>query len=323
MSSEGKLVYLGKMTGHRDWVTSLVCPQTTDSSVLVVSGSRDNSVVSWAPNSSRTYIDDAYAVPVRRLEGHSGFVQDVALTNNAEYALSASWDRSLRLWNLKTGACFGKFLGHTKDVLATAFSPDNRHILSGGRDNKLKIWNVKGECVYTLDKDCHTDWVSCVRFSPAVQSPVIVSGGWDNVVKVWSLSDFRCLHTLKGHTGYITTVTVSPDGSLCASGGKDGVAKLWDLNRGESLYELACNETINQLAFSPNRYWLVAATESMIHIWDLESKATIAELTAPKPEGDKSKKSPECLSVAWSADGATLFAGFTDGTIRAWGVKDE
>jgi guanine nucleotide-binding protein subunit beta-2-like 1 protein len=321
--SSGKLEYLGKMTGHRDWVTSLVCPQTTDSSVLVVSGSRDNSVVSWTSNSNRVFVDDEFALPVRRLEGHSGFVQDVALTNNAEYALSASWDRSLRLWNLKTGACFGKFLGHSKDVLSTAFSPDNRHILSGGRDNKLKIWNVKGECVYTLDKDCHTDWVSCVRFSPAVQSPVIVSGGWDNVVKVWSLSDFRCIHTLRGHTGYISTVTVSPDGSLCASGGKDGVAKLWDLNRGESLYELSCNETINQLAFSPNRYWLCAATETTIHIWDLESKTTIAELTAPKSESDKKKKSPECLSVAWSADGATLFAGFNDGTIRVWGVKEE
>jgi len=323
MSAEsGRLQYLGKMTGHRDWVTSLVCPQTTDSSVLVVSGSRDNSLVSWTANTSRSFLDDEFALPARRLEGHSGFVQDVALTNNAEYALSASWDRSLRLWNLKTGACFGKFLGHTKDVLSTAFSPDNRHILSGGRDGKLKIWNVKGECVYTLEKDCHTDWVSCVRFSPAVQSPVIVSGGWDNVVKVWSLSDFRCLHTLKGHTGYVSSVTVSPDGSLCASGGKDGVAKLWDLNRGESLYELACNETINQLAFSPNRYWLVAATETAIHIWDLENKSKIAELTAPKAEGDKAK-APECLSVAWSADGATLFAGFTDGTIRAWGVKDE
>ncbi len=36
-----------------------------------------------------------------------------------------------------------------------------------------------------------------------------------------------------GHTQFINTVTVSPDGSLCASGGKDGKAMLWDLNEGE------------------------------------------------------------------------------------------
>jgi len=307
------------MKGHRDWVTSLVCPQTTDSSIQVVSGSRDGTLVSWAAAETRNSVEDSYAVPTRRLEGHTGFVQDVALTNNAEYALSASWDKSLRLWNLKSGACLGKFIGHSKDVLTTAFSPDNRHILSGGRDNKLKIWNVKGECVYTLDKDCHTDWVSCVRFSPAVQSPLIVSGGWDNVVKVWSLSDFRCLHTLKGHTGYVSTVTVSPDGSLCASAGKDGSAKLWDLNRGENLYELTCNEVINQLAFSPNRYWLCAATEKMIRIWDLENKDVVAELLPP---ASKKGVAPECLSVAWSADGSTLFAGFSDNVIRVYGVHD-
>jgi len=281
-----------------------------------VSGSRDGTLVSWTAAETRNSADEDFAIPSRRLEGHTGFVQDVALTNNAEYALSASWDRSLRLWNLKTGACFGKFLGHGKDVLSTAFSPDNRHILSGGRDNKLKIWNVKGECVYTLDKDCHTDWVSCVRFSPAVQSPLIVSGGWDNVVKVWSLTDFRCLHTLQGHTGYVSTVTVSPDGSLCASAGKDGNAKLWDLNRGENLYELACNEPVNQLAFSPNRYWLCAATQSSVRIWDLENKDVVAEI---EPEA---KSKAECLSVAWSADGSTLYCGYTDNTIRVFGVSD-
>jgi len=310
--------YKGLMKGHRDWVTSLVCPQTTDSAIQVVSGSRDGTLVSWTANESRNSVEEAYCKPVRRLEGHTGFVQDVALTNNAEYALSASWDKSLRLWNLKTGACFGKFLGHTKDVLSTAFSPDNRHILSGGRDNKLKIWNVKGECVYTLDKDCHTDWVSCVRFSPAVQSPLIVSGGWDNVVKVWSLSDFKCMHTLTGHSGYVSTVTVSPDGSLCASAGKDGSAKLWDLSRGENLYELTCGEPINQLAFSPNRYWLCAATASGVRIWDLESKDTVVEVV---PETDKKTK-PECLSVAWSADGSTLYCGYNDNTIRVFGVRD-
>lgn len=317
--SEGRLTFKGQMKGHRDWVTSLVCPQTTDSSIQVVSGSRDGTLVSWTAAETRNSTEDEYAVPSRRLEGHTGFVQDVALTNNAEYALSASWDRSLRLWNLKSGACFGKFIGHTKDVLATAFSPDNRHILSGGRDNKLKIWNVKGECVYTLDKDCHTDWVSCVRFSPSVQSPLVVSGGWDNVVKVWSLTDFKCVHTLKGHTGYVSTVTVSPDGSLCASAGKDGSAKLWDLNRGENLYELTCGEAINQLAFSPNRYWLCAATEKMIRIWDLENKDVVAEISPP---ASTKGAIPECLSVAWSADGSTLYSGYTDNTIRVWGVHD-
>ena len=313
------VTYEGQLKGHRGWVTALACPQANDSSIKVVSASRDNSLVSWKGAENRNSIEDDYAVPHRRLEGHTGFVQDVALSNNAEFALSASWDRSLRLWNLKTGDTICKFNGHTKDVTCVAFSPDNRQIVSGGRDHQLKMWNVKGECMFTMERDCHTDWVSCVRFSPAPQSPLIVSGGWDNLVKVWSLSEFRCLHTLKGHTGAVNSVAISPDGSLCASAGKDGTAKLWDLTRGEHLYELECGEPINQICFSPNRYWLCAATESGIRIWDLENKDVVAELI---PEIQKKAVKPECTSISWSADGSTLYSGYTDNTVRVWGVRD-
>jgi len=52
------------------------------------------------------------------------------------------------------------------------------------------------------------------------QNPIIVSAGWDKAVKVWSLTNCKLRNNLVGHQGYVNTVTVSPDGSLCASGGK-------------------------------------------------------------------------------------------------------
>ena len=39
-------------------------------------------------------------------------------------------------------------------------------------------------------------------------------------MQVWNLTNCKLRSNLVGHTGYINTVTVSPDGSLCASGGK-------------------------------------------------------------------------------------------------------
>jgi len=315
----GHFTYEGVLKGHGGWVTGLACPSTLDTPLKVVSTSRDKTIVAWK-GTDRLSNDPEAIKPARRLEGHSGFVSDVALSNNAEFALTAAWDRSLRLWNLKTGDCITKFHGHEKDVLCCAFSPDNRQIISGGRDNKLKMWNVKGDCMYTMsDKDSHTDWVSCVRFSPAITAPLIVSGSWDNLVKVWNLSDFKCVATLRGHKGPVNSVTVSPDGSLCASAGKDGVAKLSDLSRGDALYGLEANEPINQIAFSPNRYWLCAATQSTIKVWDLESKDLGAELG---PEPAKKGPRPECTSIAWSADGSYLYSGFTDNGIRVWGVSD-
>ena len=47
---------------------------------------------------------------------------------------------------------------------------------------------------------------------------------------------------------------------------QDGTAMLWDLAEGKKLYSLEANETIHALCFSPNRYWLCAATESAIKV---------------------------------------------------------
>ena len=114
---------------------------------------------------------------------------------------------------------------------------------------------------------------------------------------------------------------MSPDGSLCASGGKDAKAMLWDLIDGKHLYTLDHADTINGLVFSPNRYWLCAATGPSIKIWDLESKNMVEELR-PEVAGPQSRADPpQCLSMAWSADGQTLFAGYSDNLIRVWQVS--
>ena len=70
-------------------------------------------------------------------------------------------------------------------------------------------------------------------------------------------------------------ITISPDGSLCASGGKDGTAMLWDVNEGKHLYSLEADAAINSLCFSPRNYWLCAATDKSIRIWDLETKVKL------------------------------------------------
>ncbi len=95
-------------------------------------------------------------------------------------------------------------------------------IVSGSRDKTIRLWNTLGECKFIIDQagEGHTEWVSCVRFSPMTANPIIVSGGWDKLVKVFNLTNCKLKNNLVGHTGYVNTVTVSPDGSLCASGGK-------------------------------------------------------------------------------------------------------
>lgn len=80
--------------------------------------------------------------PQRALRGHGHFVSDVIISSDGQFALSGSWDGTLRLWEIKSGKTTRRFVGHSKDVLSVAFSVDNRQIVSGSRDKTVKLWNT-------------------------------------------------------------------------------------------------------------------------------------------------------------------------------------
>ncbi|KAG6533379.1 hypothetical protein ZIOFF_007246 [Zingiber officinale] len=289
------LVLRCTMRGHSDAVTAIAAP--IDNSDMIVSSSRDKSLLVWnlTKDSPASGVDGSgegyYGVPRRRLTGHSHFVQDVALSSDGQFALSGSWYGDLRLWYLSTGATTRRFSGHAKDVISVAFSVDNR-------------FSGHATLEYTR---------------PNALLPAIVSGSWDRTVKVWNMTNCKLRCTLAGHTGYVNTVAVSPDGSLCASGGKDGFTLLWDLGEGKRLYALDAGAIIHALCFSPNRYWLCAATRESVKIWDLESKSVVQDL---KPETTATNNQVlYCTSLTWSADGSTLFTGYTDGAIRVWEIR--
>ncbi|KAK8439847.1 cross-pathway control WD-repeat protein cpc2 [Candidozyma auris] len=309
--SEEVLVLRGTLEGHNGWVTSLATtPSKPD---LLLSGSRDKTLIAW----KLTGDDAQYGVPKKSFIGHSHIVQDVTISVDGAYALSGSWDKTLRLWDLETGESTKRFDGHTGDVLSVSIASNLRQIVSASRDKTVKVWNTIGECMHTLTS--HKDWVSAVRFSPDTKSNTVISASWDKTVKSWDLNKYELNADFIGHTGYISCITISPDGSLNASAGKDGVIILWDLNSNETLYTLNAASEVHALAFSPNRYWLAAATSSGIKIFNLQERTLLDEL---KPEFAVSAKAkdPEAISLAWSADGQNLFAGYTDNIIRVWQV---
>jgi len=315
-----EISYRGCLTGHAGWVTSIAT--TAEQSNLLISGSRDKTAMVWQLNDEtfENGDDGAPGYARRCLHGHNQAVQDTVISSDGNFALTGSMDSTMRLWDLNHGTSVRKFKGHTKDVNSVAFSADNRQIVSGSRDKSIRLWNTLGECKYTITEDNHTDWVSCVRFSPSAKNPLIVSCGWDKLIKVWNLNNCKLKTNLTGHTQVLNTITISPDGSLCGSGGKDKVAMLWDVNDGKHLYSLDANSPINAMCFSPKNYWLCAATDNSIKIWDLENKQILDELTTK--EAPKSGI-PWCVSLQWSADGNSLYAGSTDGNIYVYEIGSQ
>lgn len=114
----------------------------------------DKTIIVWR----LTREEGNYGYMKKILKGHSHFVSDVVISSDGQFALSSSWDHTLRLWDLKTGRTTRRFVGHTSDVLSVSFSADNRQIVSGSRDKTIKLWNTLGECKFDIKEEGHSEW---------------------------------------------------------------------------------------------------------------------------------------------------------------------
>eukprot|EP01035_Chromulina_nebulosa_P069036 gene69036-94618_t len=130
----------GELVGHGGWVTAIAT--TGENQNMILTASRDKTIIVWNLQKE----ESNYGYARRALRGHNHFVSDIVISSDGQFALSGSWDATLRLWEINTGKCTRRFVGHTKDVLSVAFSSDNRQIVSGSRDRTVKLWNTLGEC---------------------------------------------------------------------------------------------------------------------------------------------------------------------------------
>ncbi|KAL7722679.1 Receptor for activated protein kinase C [Entamoeba marina] len=291
------------LVGHNGWVSAVAC--SSSNAELLVTGSRDKTVMIWKVDTNNDQQEEIIR-PFKSLHGHSHFINDLVLSSDAQFALTASWDHTLRLWDLNKMESVKRFVGHESDVMSVAISPDSTRIISGGRDKTIRLWNTLGRCVTAVKTDSHTEWVSCVRNK-------FVSCGWDKEIKTWTMDQSCKLEsTITHHNGFVN-VAFSPDGSIMASAGKDGIIAIWSLNNGtglyEFLYDIAVNCPINALVFpeDPTNYSLIAGTDlGIILVKDKEIKAF--------------KQTSACLSVTLSATKDVIFTGHSDNNVRMWKV---
>src|ERR1022692_2338045 len=80
---------------------------------------------------------------LRTLEGHSGSVTGVAVTEDGKRAVSASWDHTLKVWDLETGRALLTLEGHAAKVYGVAVTPDGKWAVSASEDKTLKVWDLK------------------------------------------------------------------------------------------------------------------------------------------------------------------------------------
>jgi WD40 repeat protein len=82
---------------------------------------------------------------LRTLEGHKNWVRSAAFSPDGGAIVSASSDKTVKIWDARTGQLLRTLEGHKGSVISAAFSPDGRFIASASGDKTVKIWAVAGE----------------------------------------------------------------------------------------------------------------------------------------------------------------------------------
>ena len=78
----------------------------------------------------------------RTLRGHTDDITALALSAKGDRLVSASDDKTLKVWNLRTGALLRTLKGHTATVISVAISPNGDRAVSGSK-GELKFWDLK------------------------------------------------------------------------------------------------------------------------------------------------------------------------------------
>jgi WD40 repeat protein len=102
--------------------------------------------------SIRPTLSEEWSACLQTLEGHSNLVSSVAFSHDSTRLASASWDRTVKMWDASSGACVQTLEGHSSTVSSVVFSHDSMRLASASYDNTVKMWDAStGACLHTLD----------------------------------------------------------------------------------------------------------------------------------------------------------------------------
>jgi WD40 repeat protein len=208
---------------------------------------------------------------------HNDQVFSVAFRSDGQRIVSGSTDKTVRLWDAKTGAQIGKPLtDHENWVTSVAFSPDGQRIISSSTDKTMRLWDAKTGTQIGKPLTGHADRVWDAVFSPDGQH--IISGSGKKVWRWDAKTGSQIGKPLTGHESLVGSVAFSPDGQRFISGSLDKTVRLWDAKTGTPIGNSLIGHTdeVYSVVFSPDGQRIVSSgRDKTLRLWDISWKSLL------------------------------------------------
>ena len=241
--------------------------------------------------------------------GHTDDVASLDLHPDNKRMVTGSTDKTLRLWDLASGAELRRYEGHEGPINKVAFSPEGKYIASVSEDKTVRLWDTEsGALLHTMTG--HDGIINSAIFSP--DGRFIVTTCLDNTVRWW---DVQSGVEVRRVDLPIATLgeSFSPDGGLLAVGA-DRVVYLFDGITGNLLREIkGVGGDVDSLAFTHDQKRLLLGTrDAFVYLYEVESGNLLRRY-----EGHNSY----VYSAKFSADEKLILTGSRDGTARLFDAE--
>lgn len=243
---------------------------------------------------------------LRTLEGHTGWVTAVADLGDGR-VVSGATDKTLRIWDIESGATLHVLEGHESDIKAVAAMGSQR-VASVARDQTLRIWDAEsGKLLRSIESP--TSWMSGLTDVTALDAERVATASEDGLLRLWDASTGALIRTFEGHDEGISTV-LALGGERIVSGARDQTLRVWDVEEKNPLYILKGHTaSVRSLARLGEGRVISASNDKTLRIWDIERGELLRTL-----ENDHS----ECRRIVALADGRVLSI---NASLKVWDLK--
>jgi WD40 repeat protein len=245
------------------------------------------------------------------LSRHTGSVESAAYSPDGTRIVTASADKTARIWDARTGVQLFVLSGHADRVQSAAYSPDNTRIVTAAADKTARIWDARSGAALAVLKG-HGDAVNCAAFSP--DGAQVVTASEDMTARIWDADSGKELRVLSGHRNHVNTAAYSPDGAKILTASDDKTAEIWDARSGAKLAVLSGHgDVVYTAGYSPDGSRIVTASaDKTARIWDARSGTQLMVLSG---------HDDRVYAAFFASDATRIVTASSDHTARIWDAR--